>query len=72
MNRTECELLIAEKLREIRNIYKEYYPNGNYMHLCICNNKVTAFNEYFDQDSKKPINFTQHDDEEIESRVVKQ
>ena len=33
MTRTECERAMLEKLIEIRNIYKEYNPNGKYLSL---------------------------------------
>jgi hypothetical protein len=57
MNREECEKLITEKLLEIRKIYKEYNPNGDYLTAHITNNHVDFNNEYWEggNDEEKPI-----------------
>ena len=55
MTNTECEKAIAEKLKEIRKIYKDAYPEGNYLTLCICENSMWVNNSYYDADKDFPI-----------------
>lgn len=35
MTRTECENQIIVKLKEIAEIYKQYYPKANYLSLAM-------------------------------------
>ncbi len=57
MERKTCERLILEKLEEIKEIYKEYNPNGDYLALSIVGGWISVNNEYYDKDAEKPINF---------------
>lgn len=68
MTRDECEAKIAEKLEEIKVIYQEYNPNGDYIHMVVSSEYVSAFNEYFLTDDKNPIDFRKYDGEELRSR----
>lgn len=53
--REKCEAQIIEKLKEIQEIYKKYNPKGNYLSMSIFNGNLSVNNEYWDEDSKRPI-----------------
>ena len=61
MNRKECEKLIFQKLKEIKDIYLEYNPKGEYLSLSIIVEKNKSYlsfnNRYYEEDKKKPIDF---------------
>ena len=57
MSRGECEQAIREKLIEIRDIYKQYNPDGDYLELCLMNGNISFFNEHWDKDSDNRIAF---------------
>lgn len=67
MTRNECEKLIAEKLLEIRDIYHQYSDNGEYVHMVISNDYVSAFNGYWVNESRA-VDFRMYDGEELRSR----
>lgn len=68
MTRNECEKKLAEKLYEIKEIYKEYNPGGDYLRLNITNEYISACNEYYLTDRYKPVDFRQYNGEKISSR----
>ena len=57
MTRTECEDLIIQKLKEIRDIHRKYNPNSDYLSLCIMEkeNYLAASNDYTESDLDYPI-----------------
>lgn len=61
MEREKCEKLILEKLKEIKDIYLEYNPKGEYLSLSIIVKKNKAYlgfnNQHYGEDKKKPIDF---------------
>ena len=68
MTRDECEAKIAEKLEEIKAIYQEYNPDGRYIHLSVTTEYISACNEYYLEDAKRPLDFRQYVGEELRSR----
>ena len=61
MKREKCEKLIFHKLKEIKDIYLEYNPKGEYLSLSIIVEKNKSYlsfnNQYYEEDKKKPIDF---------------
>lgn len=59
MNREECENQILEKLKEIKDIVKQYDESDMlYLNLIITDDDyMTAFNRYY-ENIKSPINVT--------------
>lgn len=54
--RQETEKKILDLLAEIRDIYHEYCPEGNYLHMSIFNDSIDVNNDYFKGGCIKPIN----------------
>lgn len=54
--RQETEKKILDLLAEIRDIYHEYCPEGNYLHICILDGNIDVNNDYFKGGNVKPIN----------------
>ena len=71
MDRTECEKLIYEKVEEIREIYRQYNPTGEYLSIQINddeNENYTQFNnrQWKDgEDENKPIDYSRFDKREV-------
>lgn len=58
MTRKECENQILEKLKEIKDIAKQYDKSGKfYLNLSISGNYMMASNRYY-ENIKTPINVT--------------
>lgn len=58
MNREECENQILEKLKEIKDIAKQYDKADNfYLSLAIRDDYLLASNRYY-ENKKTPINVT--------------
>lgn len=59
MTKEECEKIMAEKFKEIVEVYKQYNPEGSYLDLTYSVNKDGKFmyirNAYFDSDTDHPI-----------------
>ena len=64
MNRKECENKILEKLKEIKDIVKEY-DNSNERYLCIyiIDDYISCNNRYWETNT--PIHFDEFDDGEV-------
>lgn len=41
---------ILEKIKEIKKIYLDEYPNGEYLTIAIIDGNITFNNEYWDKD----------------------
>lgn len=54
MKRKECEKQIIDLMIQIRNVYKEYNPDGEYLSLAILDNTLMAYNMYTD-DADHPL-----------------
>lgn len=52
LSRIECESAILRKMKEIIDIYHEYDPNGNYISLCMIDNKSIHINNISYEDDK--------------------
>lgn len=50
----EC---IASRLKEIRDLYYEEYPEGSYLTLFIHDGKISFNNEYWSEDKNNPIDY---------------
>lgn len=53
--RQETEKKILDLLAEIRDIYHEYYPEGNYLHMSILDDSINVNNDYYNGKHIKPI-----------------
>ena len=49
MNRKQLEREIAKKLKEIKKLYYEAYPEGDYLSLCIFRDSIEFHNNRFDE-----------------------
>ena len=52
LSRIECESAILRKMKEIIDIYHEYNPDGNYISLCMIDNKSIHINNVSYEDGK--------------------
>jgi hypothetical protein len=61
MTREQAEAQIYDKILEIEEIYKKYYPgNTSYLNMTIVDGAVLVNNKYYDKksvDEHYPINF---------------
>lgn len=62
MTRAECEKKLAKKMREIRKIYLQYNPDGDFLDITlkIKDGYMSCFNSGYDKtsiDAEKPIDF---------------
>lgn len=46
MKREECEKQITDLMIQIRDVYKKYNPDGNYIGMFILEDTVHAYNAY--------------------------
>lgn len=52
MNREECEMLILQHVKEIRDIAKQYDTSKEfYLSMCCINNSIYINNEFWDSDT---------------------
>ena len=58
MDRSECEELLVRKVLEIRRIYKEYNPDGDYLTMHVSNTAISINNSHWigGKDAGRPIN----------------
>lgn len=49
MNRKQLEREIAKKLKEIKKLYYEAYPEGDYLTLTIYRGSISFNNNHFDE-----------------------
>lgn len=61
MNKKELEEELVKKLEEIRNMYYEAYPEGNYLTLAIFRDFMHISNSV-DEDKAFPIDIRKADD----------
>ena len=66
MTREECESKICEHLREIRDIYHEYAPEGHHLQINVFDDLCGACNEYWKRDAEYPIEIFHHFEEDEE------
>lgn len=64
MTREECEMLILQHVKEIRDIAKQYDTSKEfYLSMCCVNNSIYINNEFWD--SNTPISIGQLENEVI-------
>lgn len=64
MTREECEMLILQHVKEIRDIAKQYDTSKEfYLSMCCVNNSIQINNEFWDSDT--PITIGQLENEAI-------
>lgn len=64
MTREECETLILQHIKEIRDIAKQYDTSKEfYLNMCCVNNSININNEFWNSDT--PINIAQIENGEI-------
>jgi hypothetical protein len=59
----EIEKLIMVRVKEIRNMYRTYYPKGEYLNMTILNDSIMINNQYLGEDKDFPINYNEIKDE---------
>ena len=57
MTNKELELAIAEKVREIRDLYHKNHPKGKYLAIDINGGDIFINNSYWAEDKEFPINY---------------
>jgi hypothetical protein len=57
MTRKECERAIAEKLREIWDIYREYAPGGGHLTTIVTDHSTIVFNADSVDGGEKPLDY---------------
>lgn len=59
MEKKELVETIAKKLNEIKNLYYEVYPEGDYLSLFFGKNSISFNNEHWEggEDENYPINY---------------
>ena len=58
MTRNQCERKLAQKIKELWEIYQEYNPDGKYLSVAITDgNPFHCNNEYYNADRLKKITF---------------
>lgn len=55
MNREECESKLLEKAREMREIYRQYNSEDDYLTICISDNYIAINNSGFNEDYSLPV-----------------
>ena len=55
MKREECEKQIKDLMIKIRNVYKEYNPDGEYLSLAIMGDTLMAYNMAYADDADHPV-----------------
>lgn len=61
MTRSECEVLILQKMKEMVDIYHKYNPHGEYLSVYYVANErgghvVHINNKYWEDDAEAPVN----------------
>jgi len=51
------------RVKEIRNMYRTYYPKGEYLNMTILNDSIMINNQYLGEDKDFPINYNEIKDE---------
>lgn len=64
MTRDELTREIARRIKEIRELYYEEYPDGDYLDMTIRTNVISFNNENWDEDEEYPIYYWEKDDDE--------
>lgn len=68
MNKKQCEKLILKKLKEIKDIYLQYNPKGDYLNVFFMKEDNELYfgfnNSYTEKDQSKPINFARFEKDE--------
>lgn len=72
MTRIECEQKILEKLDEIREIYLQYNPGGDYLSLFCSKSGTSVNNEYWDggMDEYTPIRAVKYQEEDDDDSLL--
>lgn len=55
MSREEAEARILEKLKEIREVMREYYPEDDYLSLAISGNNLMFWNKSYEREGTEGI-----------------
>ena len=64
MNKEKCEKLILQKLKEIKDIVKEYDKStGRQLSICIMDDYISCSNRYWETNT--PIHFAEFDEGEV-------
>lgn len=57
MTRKECERAIARRLRDIWEIYQEYYPGGDGLSVIVTGHSAMVFNEHWDAATERELDY---------------
>lgn len=64
MTSKELELAIAEKVREIRDLYHKNHPKGKYLSIAIIEDEIIFHNRFLDEDRNFPIEYSESANDE--------
>ena len=64
MTREELIKEIAKRMKEIRELYKQAYPEADYLDITISKNLITFNNQFWNENKDYPINYIEGLDKE--------
>ena len=56
MEREECEKQIRDLMIQIRDVYRKYNADGEYLSLAIIGDTLMANNMEYEEDADRPLN----------------
>ena len=56
MKRKECEKQIIDLMLQIRDVYRKYNADGEYLSLAIIGDTLMANNMEYEEDADRPLN----------------
>ena len=56
MGREECEKQIRDLMIQIRDVYRKYNADGEYLSLAIIGDTLMANNMEYEEDADRPLN----------------
>ena len=63
MTRRGLEKQIAQKIREIRELYKQVYPRADCLEITLTKDHISFNNRFWNVDDDYPINYFESDGE---------
>ena len=61
MTRRGLEKQIAQKIREIRELYKQVYPRAEFLEITLTKDHISFNNRFWNVDDDYPINYFESD-----------
>ena len=57
--RDRCEEALAEKIWEIHDLVKKFYPKNASLSIYMLGEYISCNNKFYDEDAKRPMYFSQ-------------